>query len=93
MTEDDRNVEFFSQKTNQLCKSVQDKLELSKIDKDQLQEEKQSQVKEKSKLELYVRDLEDSVKDEEEGKKSSKKELLKLDGTREIIFDNDSWDN
>jgi len=67
------------EKTNQLVKSVQDKIELSKIDKDQLQEEKQNQVKDKSKLELQVKDLEDSVKDEEEGKKNSKKELEKLE--------------
>lgn len=67
------------EKTSQMMKGVQDKLELSKIDKDQLQEEKTSQSKSKGKLELQVKDLEDSVKEDEEVKKSGSKELAKLE--------------
>ena len=58
-----------------------DKYSNLKIEQQQLDDERQDQIKQKTKLELDVKDLEDSVKEDAHLKVRSGKELEKLEST------------
>lgn len=60
---------------------MQDKYQNTDIEKQQLNKKKQKNLKRKTKLELEVKDLEESVKEEANAKAEGSKDLKKIEDT------------
>ena len=70
---------YFLQETNQKIRDTLDKCSICKHEKQQLDEERQEFIKQKTKLELEVKDLEEGIKEDSNLKNTSKKQMEKLE--------------
>ena len=67
------------QTINHKIKEAIDKCSICKLEKQQLDEERQEFIKQKTKLELEIKDLEDNIKDENKAKDKNRNDMEKLE--------------
>ena len=69
----------YSQKINHQIKEAVDKCSICKLEKQQLDEERQEFIQQKTKLELEIKDLQDAIKEDDNAKGKNKNEMEKLE--------------
>lgn len=70
---------LFSQETNHQIKEAVDKCSICKLEKQQLDEERQEFIQQKTKLELEIKDLQEAIKEDNNAKETDKKQMSKLE--------------
>jgi len=65
--------------TNHQIKEAVDKCSICKLEKQQLDEERQEFIQQKTKLELEIKDLQEAIKEDNNAKETDKKQMSKLE--------------